>query len=437
MGHIAAIDRTPVEIWWMILTFALWTWLLPDEDNRLVDDLLLFSQGCRSYAEYRRVEDIRRRLRLVCKSWNATLCDASIGLITSDSPDFIFPSMPTLPQAMRIESTVQYHCICRMKCPRDLISRAQLESLAATTDDSGSLESANEKLESARVILLWHKIQPQGAILDALQYAQRVRALECSGGFLCESQVPKLQGLFDKLTHLSISILSTTDMTIVPRLPRLHYLQLDLNLTHALPEGNYVPLSEWKFSQLTSLVLKGFIIDARHEEVLQFGLNHSAFLKNLILRYHIYHDGARRTPRIDIPHLRQFRRLEVLGVKLQALKETVIFGDLSGPSRLSLLLYDWINLYRVDQDGMMCITGQCVRLCTPPVSLFDEVILSQSWDRIHRLWDVALRRGTALRRRALSASTLFKELERQGIRVFDRDGVGFQDGDGRKFLERL
>ncbi|KAG8793671.1 hypothetical protein FRC17_008415 [Serendipita sp. 399] len=347
--------------------------------------------------------------------------------------------MPILPHAMRIESPARSRCACHTKCPRDPITKAQLESLAATTDGSDSLESVVREPLNARVILLPRRSQSQDAILDALQYAQPVQALECNSGFLRESQVPKLQGLFGELTHLSISSLFSKHMTMAPCLPRLHYLQLRLTLTRAQLDGNYVPLSEWKFSQLTSLVLEGFIIDARHEEVLQFGLNHSTLLKHLILLYRIEHDEFEfeEAPSIDISYLCQFRQLEVLGVEVRALEGWETVRNPSHPLRLSLLLDVCIDIYRMNRDEMMCIAGQCVQLCRPPGSLFDKVILSQSWDQIDRHRDALFGREKASRRRASPASKLFKELERWGIRVFDRDGVGFQDGDGRKRLKML
>ncbi|KAG8817877.1 hypothetical protein FRC17_011054 [Serendipita sp. 399] len=435
MGHISAIHRTPVEIWRMIFTFALRTWLLPDEYSRLVDDLLLFDNGCTSYAEYKRIEDIRRQLRLVCKLWNAILCDAGIRLTISNFHDLALPSLPTLSHAMRVDPPAQNSCTCRKKCPHN--PRTWV-TLAATPDGSGgSLDSVLKAPGNARVILLPRNSQFRNTILDALSYARRAHSLGCDSSFLREIQAPRLQNLFKRLTHLSISVLSTIDMTLAPHLPRLRYLQLGLNLRHALPESGCVPLSKWKFTQLTSLVLEGFIIEACHKEILQFGLNHSTFLKNLILRYHIYCNGYNRSPRIEIPHLRQFRRLEVLGVDLQALNESVIFEDLSHPSHLSLLLSDCIDLYSKNRDWLMCVAGQCVRLCTPPVSLFDQVILLQSWDQVYHHWDAVIGRGMAWRRSFSPASTFFEELERQGIRIADRNGVGLQDGDGRKLLERL
>ncbi|KAG8829175.1 hypothetical protein FRC17_007024, partial [Serendipita sp. 399] len=193
MDYKTAVGRTPVEIWRMIFTFALRTWLLPEGDNRLVDDLLLFNNGCRSYAEYKRVEDIRRQLRLVCKSWNAILRDAGVTLTISNFHDYTLPSMSTLPHSMRIESPARICCKCRTKCPHNRIIKAQLESLAATTDVGDSLKSAVKKPGSAHIILLSRSSQSQNAILDALQYAQRMQALECNSSFLCKSQVPKPQ----------------------------------------------------------------------------------------------------------------------------------------------------------------------------------------------------------------------------------------------------
>ncbi|KAG8818015.1 hypothetical protein FRC19_010931 [Serendipita sp. 401] len=438
MEHIPATNRVPVEIWEEILTLALRTWLLPGSGDNILDDFLLFSGGCESNMEYRRVESIRRRLRAVCKSWKVVVEDFDVGLTVSDLAKTTVPSESHLNRAMRIEFPSTYACTC-MRCPYKFsnhLPTALRQYLALRHSSSPPFDSVF-KPNNARIVSLSLSHRDMA---EYLQYAPRLTAFGGESSLFHDGKTLKMQSILERLTHLSVSGLSPGVMSTALFLPRLRFLHL--MLIERTVSGGYISLDRWELPNLTSLVLDGSIEEGEtlHNDLLQFCHNHCTHIENLIIQY----EGA-RPPSIDVHNLKQYSRLRVLGVRFRTLDPSIsrvlLEKDASMPPlRLTLFLSDSSNLHMKSRRRLLSTARQCVLLCTPPISLFDKIVLAQSWNQLIYQWDTEEQQdweGEDFRDARFSdVWVFFKELRRAEVRVIDRDGLRLGEGDGLRFLER-
>ncbi|KAG8813839.1 hypothetical protein FRC17_001404 [Serendipita sp. 399] len=427
MENHGVIDRIPVEIWREVFTIVLQTWLLPGKGDRIFDDLLLFSDGCRSYLEYKRVEDIRRQLRAVCKSWDMLAADSGIGLTVSDFLYTTTPSDSHFSCALRIESSVGY-CYCN-RCPHQRVTSRRGPPLEYYLNNPSV--DLNINPESARIISL-HQVERYN-IEVFLQQALRLRAFQGIFSFLYDDNKAEMRGTLEHLTHLSIVNLCTEEMTIALHLPHLRFLKLSLNTDLWLDVGEdevppEVPLGQWKLPKLTSLAIDGRLTKANYEDFLHFLHNHSTVLENLIVSFTIPdHEQLQQSP-IDIRTLQQFSRLKLLGIRQSYVHagpwEVAFEKNNDKPLQLSLLLCDDDSvLRRFNPEWPKETAKRFIRLCKPPICLFKDIIVPKTWDILNAQW--SSRRG----RSRLSTMLVFlKTLYDSGIPVSDTDGADFWEG---------
>ncbi|KAG8818973.1 hypothetical protein FRC18_012253 [Serendipita sp. 400] len=397
--------------------------------------------------EYRRVESIRGRLRAVCKLWKAVVEDLDVGFTITDWMHTTVIWESHLSHARRIEFPSTFKCIC-MRCPYkfaedqygqgDYMKLRRYRSTAFNSDF---------KPNNVRIVSLNH------AHRDVAEYLKHAPQMVAFGGefsLLHYGHQRTMKSIFKRLTHLSVNDLSPRVMSVALRLPRLRFLQLVLTTGgRYAPSTRYIPLSRWELPNLTSLVVDG-AIQAKgrfHEDFLRFLHNHCTHIENLVIQYDedIGEDTDERNapPIIDVSDLRQYSRLKVLGVNFRALDpgiSRIILEDAGSfsPLRLSLLLCDGNDLDLKTRRRLKDTARHCIRLCTP-IALFDEIVLSQSWNQLIWQWDAEQQK---LGNRNIGdpffthAWVFFKELHRAEVRVVDKDGVRLWEGDGLKFLER-
>ncbi|KAG8813837.1 hypothetical protein FRC17_001402, partial [Serendipita sp. 399] len=144
-------------------------------------------------------------------------------------------------------------------------------------------------------------------------------------------------------------------MAIALCLPQLRFLHLKLRMGDARynPPG-YIPLKMWALPSLVSLIVDGIVGGIHYDYLLQFLRNHSTHIENLITRYDITIDDELCLPlTIDIPHLRQYPRLKLVGFSMHALDGEygkLNLGDASErPLLVPLLLTDTTDRFKKSQ----------------------------------------------------------------------------------------
>ncbi|KAG8782057.1 hypothetical protein FRC15_007617 [Serendipita sp. 397] len=396
--------------------------------------------------EYRRVESIRRQFRAVCRLWKVIVEDLDVGLTLCDLANTTVPSESHLSCATRIEFASTGKCTC-MQCPSVFVKRASSSQQYEVILDRSPPFHSNFKPNKARVISL---SIARREISGYLQHAPHLVAFGGEFSLLHNGKELQMQSVLERLTHLSIHTLSPRAMSVALSLSQLRFLNLGLFMSdNVFPEGSYIPLSKWRFPKLTSLVVDGVVAaeGKLHEELHQLFQNHSTLIENFIMKYGVVDYDQCLSPTIDVHQLGQYPHLKLLGLRFLDLDPEggcrILEDTGAPPRRLSLLLSDSRKLITQSQKRLLRTSRRCIHLCSPPLSLFDEIVLLRSWNQLVRHWDTEppeYWEGKIENFREARFSTVwvfFKELYQANIRVVDRDGVGLGEGDGLKLLERF
>ncbi|KAG8821553.1 hypothetical protein FRC18_011291 [Serendipita sp. 400] len=438
---LSSAERVPLEIWHEILRFTLSTWLLPGVGDNVIDDILLFSAGCDSNMEYIRVESLRGRLREVCRLWKIIVDGLSIKFTISDFRSVTVPSESHLSCAKRLEFPASWRCTykrCQYRFSNGMIrASSKFWGLCPMARDGRFVFNSNIKLERAQIVLL------NLAKRDMVDYLLQAPSLRAFGGklsLLWGRKELQTHSFLTRLTHLSIYDLSVKEMVIPLRLPRLRFLKLRLDL-----EGNqrvaetYVPLERWTLPKLTSLVVDGPVGRIHRDDLLQFFRNHSSTVENLVLEHQSLIEWSDSLS-IDVHHLRQYPHLKVFGFSIAALDASSVYRfetdeDEDKPLGVSLLLVDINSLHHRSYDRLALNAQRCLSLCTPPMAVFDKVVMLHSWDQLIQEWNGE--EGDLGNIPFLYGWAFFEKLYQTNIIFQDRNGVKMQEGSGLNFLERI
>ncbi|KAG8771355.1 hypothetical protein FRC15_003496, partial [Serendipita sp. 397] len=410
---LSSAERVPLEIWHEILRFTLSTWLLPGVGDNVIDDILLFSAGCDSNMEYIRVESLRSRLREVCRLWKVVVDRLSIEFTISDFRSVTVPSESHLSRAKRVEFPASWRCTCKRCQYRFSNGRIRASSqfwgLCPITRDGRFVFDSKIKLERAQIVLL------NLAKRDMVDYLLQAPSLRAFGG---------------RLTHLSIYDLSVKEMVISLRLPRLRFLKLRLDLegNQRVPE-THVPLERWTLPKLTSLVVDGPVGRIHCDDLLQFFRNHSSTVENLVLEHQSLIE-RRDSLSIDVHHIRQYPHLKVFGFSIAALDASSVCRfetdrEEDKPLGVSLLLVDINSLHHRSYDRLALNAQRCLSLCTPPMAVFDKVVMLHSWDQLIQEWNDE--EGDLGNIPFLYGWAFFEKLYQTNIIFQDRNGVKMQE----------
>ncbi|KAG8811876.1 hypothetical protein FRC17_002301, partial [Serendipita sp. 399] len=430
MDDLTAIERSPVEIWSEIISLALETWLLPGSDDNVFDTILLFSVGCLTMLEYRRVETIRRHLRAVCRFWKEITDNHNICLTVTDFWRQTLPSELHLIYAKRIQTPlISCHCQRCPGCfPKTVPKKGNPWKLLPNAVRELRTSTSLPKLENVRAVSSgWFK----GDVTDHLQSAPRLTAF---GGRLCvpwQEKERQLHGVFKRLTHLEIRTIASKSVMIRLDLPSLRSLHLHFR---AYPSGVIsvpIPIETWIFPRLVSFLAAGKIRREDNDELLRFILSLSHTLRNLIIDYCFKERKGDRMFQIGVDFLQQ----EVCG-------GLDVVSAKGPPLGLSLLLVDMHHISSFDFDDLAVEARECVRLCQRPEAIFDKILIPLTWgqllenldaERVYNISDNVLRNIDPLQ----DISPFFEEIYKSDVVFLDRDGVELRQRDGLKLLKRL
>ncbi|KAG8827846.1 hypothetical protein FRC19_011547 [Serendipita sp. 401] len=458
----SAVERVPIEIWENIHFFALETWLLPSAGGDILDSILLFHGECTSVVEYSRVENVRRRLRSVCRVWKAIVDNLSIDFTLSNFAHETVPSEYYLPRSKRIEFLPKWKCMCE-RCPwvfsgdRDASLR-EYWRLCKTSPDIITQLKPPFDAERARIILLDF---PGKDMADYVHQAPRLTAFKGTLSNIYRDKGLEIQTIFNRLTHLTLSDLSPKEMVSAYQLPHLRFLQVSLQMGPRVhpPQDSYVPLWRWVLPKLVSLVVRGAVNSIYREDLLQFLRSHSSKVEGLVIDYKDYMTQSLHPLRFDTDPFRHFLRLKTIGVTFQTLDLFTKFLDSEDEKKAytaqpiiceSLLLDDIHKLIGLSQDLVRVYARLCFRLFTLATTLFHRIVIIHSWDELVKIYEAYVKQRAMRRARGESIFAIDSELtfpriffeiicRAPNLKIVDRDGTELRNGDGEgvTFLEKI
>ncbi|PVF99651.1 hypothetical protein CPB86DRAFT_872506 [Serendipita vermifera] len=305
----SAVERTPPEVWRIILHHAVASPLLPCTENgglssALIHTLQLFSVDCHSFRIY--VDDTQAtivRLRLVCRAWAQLLPPDANACAFTDLSSYSFPSEETVARARRlIISTGPVPCpVCLgseqewRSCPLTRFQRQWLDQETRKKTMNEPYDFLATCSRSLRVLV---------SLRDGLSSLEFVRPLSnlVALNFSCERieelgnlwSMADLSNWFPKLSHLQITAMKRSTHVLVEKVtfPVLRCLSLQLWLEDIFESRAF---KEWSFPSLRTFMIDGYF-HQRHDKVIcEFLSRHG----NSITEIGIYHSHPSRSREVN------------------------------------------------------------------------------------------------------------------------------------------
>ncbi|KAG8828342.1 hypothetical protein FRC19_006440 [Serendipita sp. 401] len=454
MANLSIAERVPVEIWYSVLPLAFQTWLLPNDGGDVIDGILLFADRCESVVEYTRIENTRRRLRAVCRIWKAIVDNLDIDVTSSDFKDSKILVEFNFFLSTRIELRSKRRCNCK-RCPEPWGDPAMPpKEHRRIPSTSPHITVRNQSLfHSSRAQVYFLDLPPRD-MTENIRFTSHLAAFEGCLGDLDYQKGLKVESVFERLTHLSLS-LWPDEMNAVYQFPHLRFLQVTLYMDwiSGYAKDSHIPLWSWVLPKLVSLIVRGSISEPYTDDLLKFLQSHTSTIENLVLDYQ--YDGGMdiQSYRVDGDLLRQCPRLRTLGLAMNTLSSIMEDLGMEGEKRMlaaapvptpiceSLLLDNIITLVGLDGGLLQSHADQCVRICTSPAALFERIVTAYSWEELYNLCERRMaprkRVNGIIVKQLASPIALFETIYKSDIKFVDREGIELREGSGMRFLERM
>ncbi|KIM20929.1 hypothetical protein M408DRAFT_305897 [Serendipita vermifera MAFF 305830] len=416
----SAVQRTPVEVWQMILLPLVESPLFPRSGDNVVDGKAIFSICCHSGWIYDKMEALRLHLRLVCQTWNAILDlkDAGHHLASYDH-GYIYRKYrwdEDNRKIRRIESIRP--CANCMTEPE-----GYSQAIGIPGDDT-------TKLVSLLLFPSWEADADYQLefITGVLDNAPQLRALEISEHEISRDDFTHIinHHALARITHLSVGLLEADSQALgAASFPAVQFLRLEV--VNRDPQ-DHVP--NWHFPSITSFYLhrdeslkKGGDL---FEGLDQFIALHGEKLTSMLIDYTSmgrrddskpYHD--------DKKFWEWFPNLQLFGPAMGAL------GSLSRPPpqiKLTSLAIRGLHIWNSSRTTYPLDVHIDELLQTCKNLGIKKLVMTNSWETPpyndtteHSSW----------------SKRLFEETAANGIQIFDSDGFPATHPMAVRFIEGL
>jgi hypothetical protein len=431
----SAAERTPVELWRIILLIAVESPLLPRNGDDILDGVLLFSQGCMSLIRHQNIETLRCRLRLVCQVWNAILKDegAHVSFLSNHRLHRVPFHCDGNRKIRRIEMA-PYCIIFGENCGPRCVFPGDLPKLLQSTFEDFQWIEHLQLSDNCR-----HEF-PTGLITDVLDKASRLRALALKIPYGPYGIVESLSDVLNhptltQITHLSIGPLGVYgEQRLGPTsFPAIRYLAIQI---WDNPPQDHV--LDWKFPSLSSFhVQRRSTSREKHlfRGLQRFLTSHGKQITSLNIEYSGLGDGIGSLANpIDETFWSRFPNLRLFGPGSFVLDDN--FVPPPPEVQLESLAVQGFQA-RIFQDDPFRLDPYTDRLLLACGKLrVKKLIMLASWE------DMGSRfAGISFGRMQLSSSAwperLFHGAVAEGIDFFDINRVPITDPEGKLFLYRL
>ncbi|PVF95653.1 hypothetical protein CPB86DRAFT_863471, partial [Serendipita vermifera] len=291
----SSVGRTPLEIWHLILRYAIASPLLPFVDENalstsLMDNLHMFSTNCQHYRIYRDVtQDIIERLRLVCRTWDKLLQSNSKDVAISDLDYNHYTSVQMNKHARRIHFWTQNVCKCKSLPPRNTCKFYQgphprIQEWMERSEDEQSLQ---RQIPNVR-ILVWDC--PWISSLKFLGPLSNLTALSLYSHEYTNStwSMQQLRIYAVRLTHLHVQNLDEASKLLSEEFSHPNIRYLSLRIEYSRDMTSHESVMNWTLPSLETLRIHGFVHPRIRKGINAFLFRHSEHLEGLDLEYLVF-----------------------------------------------------------------------------------------------------------------------------------------------------
>ncbi|KAG8825965.1 hypothetical protein FRC18_010175 [Serendipita sp. 400] len=279
-----------------------------------------------------------------------------------------------------------------------------------------------------------------------LQCCKKLKALSIRfANFSTLDKTTVLPIVQSHLSHLHLSQVYDDGTTHALNLPHLHYIELHLKLIQRHSDLPVFPL-DIHMPGVVTIYIWGSVGNEYTDSVEKFIISSKGTLVNLVLPYNI-RDGNQVFP---LENLSQFSRLSTFGFSISNLRhslpEAFCIRPLPNTSSLTLLLLGLKGHSQPPQWGhRRTYAERCVEMFTRPGGWFSGISIAFDWNELEDVWVRACetydgREGFLKGGREDPLPcywSVLEQIDRNGILIRDRNGVGLWEGDGAKFAQRM
>ncbi|PVF95972.1 hypothetical protein CPB86DRAFT_875318 [Serendipita vermifera] len=304
---ISAVERTPLEIWRLILQYAVASPILPFvNENRLSTDLIeslhLFSTKCHHYRNYRDTTlSTLERLRLVCRTWANLLQDNSRDFALSDLESHHFTPEQTNKYARRVHLWTWTVCGCMTFREMEMCDYNRGLSTIGWKHKSEDEQSLQRLIPNVRILLWDWPSFPSLKFLGPLSNLTAL-SLDCDKYADHAWSLEQLRVYTPRLTHLHLKHLNEMSRLLSEKFshPTLRYLSLEIQ--HCYDMTSCQDILNWTLPALETFRISGVVHPQHTGCINTFLFRHAKNLDGLDISYLIF-DPPHYTPGHIPPNL--------------------------------------------------------------------------------------------------------------------------------------
>ncbi|CAG8692993.1 15348_t:CDS:2 [Acaulospora colombiana] len=430
----SAVQRTPIEVWTLILYHAIATPLLPfvDESHNhlstsIIQTIDLFSDACPAYKTCRGTEKTIKigypskgisALKGVERLEFARDCYCTDFKFLDDTENDLEDDIGCLVEYIspRGEAEVPWWRNIEDEMTRQLIRQVRIFS------------SYEHEFYTKKILGLMPQLQAL-----SLRSSQRSEPL---------TSLLSLLPPESHITHLEICGIPWMEFTSYfskgrCNLPCLRYLHLAFDFRSLWDTNNTKYTGEWAAFQLESLIITGSLgVDAEYLD--PFLSVWGKTIREYVDDSHSPHGLTKAASAPNgIPPFHHFPQLSLYGTRL----ETIITGlDTQNQSQKVSTPYPTRNprtfLLKIRYTGLECDPEEAALRFIAYVQEygFVEVVLNKSWTYLRKMWDFH-KPSEPLSEGAQWNKTFFQTLLREGLNVMDINFISIGDGRSRMLWE--
>jgi hypothetical protein len=298
---ISAVQRTPTEIWRLILHHAIASPLLPYVDEgflsiHLIEALHLFPASCRHCFIYRDVtQAMIERLRLVCRTWADLLRSNTNDFVITDLDSHHYTSEKANKLARRVNIWTGRLC-ARIEYFGDIACPFRHKSWNLNWNSKMDDEQyLNKLIPNVSILILDPLLAPFLRFLTPLSNLVAL-SLNCAPLLEVSWSMEHLLTCIPRLTHLCLKYLSENSRLFSEEVTHFNLLYLHLALDYYPRTFSPQRFMDWSFPSLQTLIIRGLLDPVCDDFINNFMTRHTRSILGLDINYRFHDRSGSYTP---------------------------------------------------------------------------------------------------------------------------------------------